>query len=681
MVSNNIIGRWLIINTKVFVAQTSVNDCGAACLTMILKLNGLNVSLKEVKERLKMDEDGISAYEIIRLAKEYHLNGAGYKGYELSGASTPFIAHVINDDKRQHFVVVLKVSEKGVLVADPASMVAYVSADEFKAKYTGVAILFESVDKFAFSSFLDKKTGVKVIVLSLLVCVTGILIPYFLSIIISIVDGKTTRKFFPYFLFAYLFITVVRELITYVKKKASLKFQFLLDSRLTTAVIERLLSLPHQFYQRHGPGELIAKINDLSYVKEMLYIVIESLPVNVILVLGSLVMVSVLEKWMLFINLVLFFSFYLINKRFFKKHYFKTRDLQARNERLNDVLADFVNGILTIKNLVKERYFINGILGSYHDTIKLYEDMTSKYYLNEFKLSLITCIIPMMVIYMLVIKRFSLASILFILSLEDIIINAVKELFFLYPNYANFKSAYQRIKSLWQEQKEGNEAYHVNVQSIQFKGVSFMYQEKEVLKNVFLNVNKNDWVMVLGKTGAGKSTLFKLLTKQVTGNDLNVYVNQESTNKVTGSLIRKNITYVDQKLRLFSMTVTQNVYLDSQKAVAGVDEILSFMGVDKNKLIDNAGTNISGGQSQVVAILQALVNGGDVIIFDETTSQLDALNERRILKGIKRYFPSKTIILISHRGTNKDLFNKVINISHGKITRINKRREHEAVRT
>ena len=88
--------------------------------------------------------------------------------------------------------------------------------------------------------------------------------------------------------------------------------------------------------------------------------------------------------------------------------------------------------------------------------------------------------------------------------------------------------------------------------------------------------------------------------------------------------------------------------------------------IDYNYLVDNINSNLSGGQMELIIIAQALNNNCDVYIFDETTSQLDQETEKRVLKAIKRDYPDKIIILISHRKTNLNLFNKIIEFNSDK---------------
>ena len=119
------------------VVQKSVNDCGVACLLYVLKYFGKNVTYKSVEEKIVKEKDGISAYEIIKVSKEFGISSCGYKNLKVNKNLTfPLIAHTINNNV-QHFVVVLKVSNNNVYIMDPSYGFITKPKDEFNKSYTG----------------------------------------------------------------------------------------------------------------------------------------------------------------------------------------------------------------------------------------------------------------------------------------------------------------------------------------------------------------------------------------------------------------------------------------------------------------------------------------------------------------------------------------------------------------
>lgn len=255
---------------------------------------------------------------------------------------------------------------------------------------------------------------------------------------------------------------------------------------------------------------------------------------------------------------------------------------------------------------------------------------------------------------------------LFVISIEDILINSLGEFYKVQMLYNNFKSAYERLKFLKKENMDNlNYNTYFEIRNILFKNLNYNKDGVRILSNINFSISKGEWIMINGDTGSGKSTLFKLLTKQLIYDKKGIYINGKSINNYSYNEIRNKITYVDQKAKLFNRKVSDNVYFEGTKD----DKISRFLiknKIDENIVINSTNSNISGGQMQKIIIAQALINSGDVIIFDETTNQIDVESERKILEFIKEEYKNKTIILVSHRKSNSFLFDKIIDFKDGK---------------
>ena len=136
--------------------------------------------------------------------------------------------------------------------------------------------------------------------------------------------------------------------------------------------------------------------------------------------------------------------------------------------------------------------------------------------------------------------------------------------------------------------------------------------------------------------------------------------------------IRNSILYVDQKIKVLNESIKENIFMgdfydEDVLKTSLVDKMLKENNIDYDYLIDNTNSNLSGGQISKIAIAQALNKKSDIIIFDETTSNLDEKTEKIILENIKNNYKDKTIILISHRKSNVNLFNKILNFNNGRL--------------
>ncbi|MEG2351568.1 MAG: cysteine peptidase family C39 domain-containing protein [Bacilli bacterium] len=650
-----------------FVRQTSINDCGVACLTMILKLKGVKINYEDLKDKFDVQKDGMSAYDIIKYFKKKDICASGYKKYDISKANFPIIAHVLTENNLQHFVVVKSKKNDNLVIYDPAKGIYNSKISDFNKVYTGVSIVFNNNEESFFTSFKENKYLIsKIIFLSLIFVFLSILVSYLTSFIINLLLLKKALEKVLITLLIFFLISFFKDFILHYKSKLSLKLKVLVDKQVTMQALNRLFYLPYSFYQKNASGELISKVNDLSYIKEVIIKFIEVFMVEAFLAIFSLLFIFITNYHVFLVSLLYIIVLVLISFFYNKSLSNMTYDLQIRDESLSRELVDSFNGILTIKNLCKEKYFTNKISQRYESLLSsirsLFNVHNSKTLLSNVLITFITVIS----IAICIITKLSVTKILFILSLQGMLINSGINICSLQLEYSNYKSTYERVKTIFKPNLVEKEQ-SLDVNTISCANLNYKYNSKMVLNKVNLIINKGDRLLVTGKTGSGKSTLFKLITKQFYSNK--IFINNKSINEYSDETIRKNVTYVDQKARLFLTTIKENIALgkkDVSLAVktALVEDILKENNVDYNYLIDGVNSNLSGGQIQKLVIAQTLLNSGSIIIFDETTNQLDVETERIILSNINKYYKDKTVILISHRNSNVDMFNKQITIQN-----------------
>lgn len=554
----------------------------------------------------------------------------------------------------------------------------YVMLEDFKKIYTGIIIAFSN------KSFSIKKEVVNKRFISLITVI--ILFLSFLNIVYSfllshIIENEKFSNKLLFTLTLFASIGLIKELINFIKEKTLLKYQIITDRAITIPSLKKIINLPHEFYQKRSVGELISKINDLSYIKQMSFVMVQVLFVNVIIMLVSFMFLFFVNKYVLILNIFVVLVVLLYNKNFFNKHSYKNYDLQIKNEVLNTKISDGINSIINVKNLCKEKYLQNKIINSYEDAISSYKELNTLYQKKDLLFNLIIFISSFCSVAYLCFSKSSISNILFVTYIESIIFDCLGQIGNLHLLYADFKSTYVRLKSIYDEKEIDNNLELIDINSISFRNITYKYKNKLALKDINLNINKNDFIMINGPSGCGKTTLFKMLTRQVKHNGKNIFINNKSINSYEDGSLRRSITYVDQKIKFFSDTILENITLGNKfnlrpqfKSI--LEKILKERNIDYTTVIDNTNSNLSGGELMLISIAQALNNAGSVIIFDETTSQMDVKLEYRVLKAIKEDYKDKTIILISHRMSNVNLFDKIHTFSDNK----NNRRKNEKIK-
>ncbi len=627
------------------------------------------MNLEELRKKVHIEKEGITAFEIIKIAKVYGLTAEGYKNYELINAKFPFIALLLNENNTQHFVVVLKVLKDKILVADPLSTVVYVTKKEFERRYTKIGIEFKSKTTLIKEILKQKKLVILISIITLFLSLLSIFLSYIFSFLI---ENYKTSDFFIKILLCFLFLSIFKEVINYIRQKLSIRFELHIEKTITIPILQKLINLPHDFYQLNSSGELISKVNDLSYIKEIIYKFVQYAFIDFILIISVLAVLIYIDLNLFIFNMVFILIVYLLFRHYIKNHFYETYDLQMKNEKLNSEIVDTFSGIAIIKNLSKENFFEKRIFNSYKHFLDKYKKILTMN--NRFSLifSLLILLMNIAVFSFLLLRNSSVSKIIFIFSLEEIITGVINNTYGMLPLYTNFKSTWKRVNKIYEYENKTELGERLFVKDITFKNICFKINDKLVLNNINLRLKKNEWVMITGDSGKGKTTLFKILTKQIANYSGKIYINGIDIKNIDQKEIISDITFVDQKSRLFNFSVKDNILFDKDSfgkvlETCFLKEYIKNNNIGLDFIIDNMNANISGGEQQKILIAQALLSNGNIIIFDETTSQLDINTERKILLNIKKNYADKTIILISHRTQNYDLFDKIYMIKDKKV--------------
>ncbi len=649
------------------VVQKSVNDCGVACLLYVLKYFGKNVTYKKLEEKIIKEKDGISAYEIIKVSKEFGISSCGYKNLKVNKNLTfPLIAHTINNNV-QHFVVVLKVSNNNVYIMDPSYGLITKQKDGFNKSYTGVAILFKNHNPYLLNNVINRKSILLITILILLFTLLSLFYSYLLS---YLVESISTKNNLIILFLSFILLGIIKEIFSYVKDLSLLRYQLKTDETLTLPFLKKLFNLPYLFYHDKPVGELISKVNDLSYVKEALLSIVEVLFVNVVIILISFIFLLFLNVHIFYFNFILSLILLLYNMRFWKNNSYKNYDLQMKNEYLNARISKTIENIYDIKNLRKESYVSNKITNLYNDLLACYKDIKSKCVKKDFINKLLILIGISISLLISILEKVDVKDTLFITYVLSFIYDSNQNICTLFFLHSNYKASSVRISELYKI-KEIGFGHKIIVNDVEFNNFYYKYKDKIILNDIHFRLSMGDFVLIKGPTGSGKTTLFKALTKKIRFDERTILINGKNISKYNFDTLRRSIIYVEQDIKLFDDTILENITLGRKLNLRRnfkmvLEEEFKKKGIDYNIYVDSANSNLSGGEIALIKIAQVLNNDFDMVIFDETTSSLDTRLEKMVLNAIKKDYKDKIVVFISHRNYNTYLFNKIIKIKDKK---------------
>ena len=210
---------------------------------------------------------------------------------------------------------------------------------------------------------------------------------------------------------------------------------------------------------------------------------------------------------------------------------------------------------------------------------------------------------------------------------------------------------------------------------IEFKNVDFSYGRETVLHDVNISINKGEKIAIVGETGAGKSTIAKLILRFYLPTEGDVKYYGESSKNVTQKWARKNIAYVPQESFLFRGSIRDNLIYSDPDNIK-LEKELSEIGVldwferyenGLNQNVGERGSNISAGERQFIALLRAVLARRQIIVFDEATANLDIESENSILDATDKVLDFQTSIVIAHRLETILNAEKIIVMDQGKL--------------
>lgn len=210
---------------------------------------------------------------------------------------------------------------------------------------------------------------------------------------------------------------------------------------------------------------------------------------------------------------------------------------------------------------------------------------------------------------------------------------------------------------------------------IRFENVYFTYEKQRILKNINFSIKPNSFTAIVGKSGSGKSTIFRLLLRLYKADKGNILLDDVSIYDYTKEVYSSNLSIVTQKPFIFDMSIRENLNLvdsnrDNQiKACkrAGVHDFIESLPDGYNTKLVRDAENISGGQKQLIALARTLLSKSEVLLFDEVTSTLDLNTSKKVMGILKDLKKDHTILMITHKPALMRLADEIFVIDHGRL--------------
>ena len=207
--------------------------------------------------------------------------------------------------------------------------------------------------------------------------------------------------------------------------------------------------------------------------------------------------------------------------------------------------------------------------------------------------------------------------------------------------------------------KEGTERTPIQNHNIEFKDVSFSYDQRPILKNVSCAIKENTMTAIVGPSGSGKTTFCNLIARFWDVDSGQISIGGKNIKDYTIENLMNNISMVFQNVYLFEDTIENNIKFSKQDATkdeiieaakkAQCHDLIMTLPQGYQTMIGEGGASLSGGEKQRISIARAMLKDAPIIIFDEATANIDPENEDKLKDAIESLTENKTVIMIAHR--------------------------------
>lgn len=679
------------MHTKYIVKQNDIKDCGICCLESIIKYYNGYIPLETLRLDTKTNNNGTTAYNLIKTAKKYGFNALGKKIKYIDDKDIilPAIAHITTKKGLNHFVVIYKITKNNIHIMDPSKGYKIINKNEFKKEWNNIILLFKpykeiplykiknNIKQLIIEIILQEKDLIaKIFLNNITITILSIILSYHLKISINTLETNYTNRIISITII-FLLLNILKLYYTYLKNNLSIYLNKNINLKLIPDFLSHIINLPLNVIKSRTTGEILTRIQDLNNIKNLFSEVLIHIILDILLIISSSIFLYSVNKELFFIlciiSLLLVLLSIIVNPIINRK----INDNIDLETEFNSNVSETIDSLESIKNLnlVSKKY------SNLEDTYTMYESNTfefSKFIniletINSSIYNIGLFIITSYSIYLITQNKLTLIELITFNSLLNYQIDPIKEILSLLPKYYHIKLSYNKISEFLNITKEeSKKETPFQNGNIVFNNISYSYNNYEdVIKNLSLSIKENTHYLVKGSSGTGKSTLFKMLNHNINDYQGNITIKNINIKDYSLTTLRQNILYVSQKEKIFSDTIYNNITLNKKIPITKLNTVLKITKVDEiiNKktlrldtYLYDSGSNLSGGERQRIILARSILYNPKILILDESLSEIDKTTELEILSNIDKYLVKTTIIYISHSNTN--YFNNIINLEN-----------------
>lgn len=513
------------------------------------------------------------------------------------------------------------------------------------------------------------------------------------SILIPMIDAKIiielTANHFERLIFMAICLTVnevLYDLFDFLSRRLSVVVYHHTLEILGMDLGKNILKLENNSLDEHGSGAFIQRMTGDTDKLADVFNHLVSMFSSLVKYIGILIAIFIVNKIVFLFTLIILIIRYLIERARTNRRKKDDEISRKAKDSVSSFTGELVRGARDIKMLNSENDFMkemNYRIKDFNEKRIRMQNVSWNYRVFGYWFTDISFLLLIILLAFLI--KDKVISISIAMVLYNYVGNVGGSTYLLgdlLEYIKDFNLSCERVKEIIDGDKFKKEQFgEKHLDKVEghftFEHVFFKYKEKEVLKNLTFEVKPNETVAFVGKSGAGKTTIFNLLCKMYDVNQGKITIDGVNISELDKDSIRGNITIISQNPYIFNMSIRDNLKLVKNNLsdeemynackIACLDDFIQELPNGYDTIIGEGGVNLSGGQKQRLAIARALVQKTEIILFDEATSALDNETQEKIQRAIENMKNEYTILIIAHRLSTIIHADRILYLEDGKI--------------
>ncbi|MCD6993732.1 peptidase domain-containing ABC transporter [Escherichia coli] len=675
------------------IHQTETAECGLACLAMICGHFGKNIDLIYLRRKFNLSARGATLAGINGTAEQLGMatRALSLELDELRVLKTPCILHW----DFSHFVVLVSVKRNRYVLHDPARGIRYISREEMSRYFTGVALEvwpgseFQSETlqtRISLRSLINsiygiKRTLAKIFCLSVVIEAINLLMPVGTQLVMDHAIPAGDRGLLTLISAALMFFILLKAATSTLRAWSSLVMSTLINVQWQSGLFDHLLRLPLAFFERRKLGDIQSRFDSLDTLRATFTTSVIGFIMDSIMVVGVCVMMLLYGGYLTWIVLCFTTIYIFIRLVTYGNYRQISEECLVREARAASYFMETLYGIATVKIQgmvgIRGAHWLNMKIDAINSGIKLTRMDLLFGGINTFVTACDQIVILWLGAGLVIDNQMTIGMFVAFSSFRGQFSERVASLTSFLLQLRIMSLHNERIADIALHEKEEKKpeieiVADMGPISLETNGLSYRYdsQSAPIFSALSLSVAPGESVAITGASGAGKTTLMKVLCGLFEPDSGRVLINGIDIRQIGINNYHRMIACVMQDDRLFSGSIRENICgfaeeMDEEWMVecaraSHIHDVIMNMPMGYETLIGELGEGLSGGQKQRIFIARALYRKPGILFMDEATSALDSESEHFVNVAIKNM--NITRVIIAHRETTLRTVDRVISI-------------------